>query len=125
MNKKSLVYLLAMGLVATNPALAVAATTSANTIGSMAASAETNINAIKSFIINLFYLIGTCLVGFGLFMFYKDGQQPNQGHAKKGMYSCLIGVLLLLIPVLVGVFAGSVGLDSSKGWENVTKSGGF
>ena len=98
----------------------------ASDLKGMAAAAETNINAIKALALSVFYMAGLFLFGGGLFLIYKDQKQPNQGHAKNGGISIIIGVLLLLIPSLIGIASTSVGgleadsdkaLRSSKGFE--------
>lgn len=98
----------------------------ASTLGEMATSAETNIQAIKKLAMSVFYMIGLFLFGMGLFLLYKDQKTPNQGHAKNGFISIVIGVCLLLIPQLVTIVGTSIGttgasaetaLKSSKGFE--------
>lgn len=123
MNNKYIMAL-ALGTVAlVSPNIAAAA--DAKTLGEMATSAEANIYAIKQLSLSLFYLAGLVLFGGGLFLLYKDQKTPNQGHAKNGFISIAIGVCLLLIPSLLGVFSTSIGGDKAEVTKNLTGSKGF
>lgn len=123
LNKKKKFFLVAFSLIlVASPNLAFA---SVSTIGEMAGIVESNIKAIKSTMLSVFYMIGLVLVGAGLFNIYKDQKQPNQGHAKNGMISFLIGVLMLLIPSMIGILATTVGADAEVAKGALKSDKGF
>ena len=128
MNKKLAIALAIGAITLAIPDVAHAAdavTGKANDISGMAGAVEGNINAIKSLALSVFYMAGLFLFGGGLFLIYKDQKQPNQGHAKNGGISIIIGVLLLLIPSLIGIAATSVGGDSGAAGTALTGKKGF
>lgn len=123
MNTKRLLILTGLaGLALMSPEPAYAA---AQTIGEMAEKAEENIKSIKQLSLSVFYMIGLFLFGVGLFLLYKDQKTPNQGHAKNGFISIVIGVCLLLIPELIGIFSTSIGADASDSQKALESSVGF
>ncbi|MGI2918634.1 hypothetical protein [Vibrio parahaemolyticus] len=93
--------------------------------GEAAKNIEGNIQAIKSMIMSFFYLVGLVLVGVGLFLFYKDNKQPNQGHAKNGLVSLLVGVALLSITSIVALLTGTIGFDAKEANDRIEADAGF
>lgn len=65
-------------------------------------------NSVADLVVNFFYLVGIILFGVGIWLFNKDQKQPGQDHAKKGAYSMMVGVGLILITFLINTFATSV-----------------
>lgn len=92
--------------------LVAASTTPAIAQSKNAADIATNITgqvgAFMKLAISVGYLFGVVLFVFGLYMLYKDSNQPGQGHAKKGFIGLAVGSALLIAPTLMGVGANSV-----------------
>ena len=55
------------------------------------------------------FLIGLIVFLSGLYFFYLDNKQPNQGHAKKGLVGVLVGAALLAAPFLLDVGTETMG----------------
>lgn len=126
MKNNKVLLALGVGVLALNPDLANAASQATpGTVAAMASSAEGNILAIKQLAMSVFYMIGLFLFGMGLFLLYKDQKTPNQGHAKNGFISIVIGVCLLLIPQLVSIVGTSVGVTGDTAKTALSKETGF
>lgn len=126
MKNNKVLLALGVGALALNPDLANAAVQATpGTVAAMASSAEGNILAIKQLAMSVFYMIGLFLFGMGLFLLYKDQKTPNQGHAKNGFISIVIGVCLLLIPQLVSIVGTSVGVTGDTAKTALSKENGF
>lgn len=93
--------------------------------GEAAKEVESNLKAIKSLAISVFALGGVVLVGMGLFLFYKENKQPNQGHAKNGFVSILVGSGLLSISVIVGMVTGTWGGEAKDAQDLIEADKGF
>lgn len=104
------------------PESAMAAT---QTLGDMAIKTEENIKSIKQLSLSVFYMIGLFLFGAGLFLLYKDQKTPNQGHAKNGFVSIIIGTCLLLIPQLVAITTTTIGADANESKKALESAKGF
>lgn len=122
MNKKLLGIMSIMAVVMMSGNVEAANVT---TLGGMALEAEKNIASIKQLAMSVFYMIGLFLFGMGLFLLYKDQKTPNQGHAKNGFISIIIGVCMLLIPQLIGIIGGSMGVDGATATGNIQVPTGF
>lgn len=102
-----------------------AALAASKDLNDMAQNGEKFITSIKSLMISLFFLIGLCLFGFGLFAFYKESKEEGRGHAKRGAISVGVGILLLIIPVAIKLTANTaVGSDANVD-DNVQAEQGF
>lgn len=122
MNKKLLGITSIMAVVMMSGNVEAANVT---TLGGMALEAEKNIASIKQLAMSVFYMIGLFLFGMGLFLLYKDQKTPNQGHAKNGFISIIIGVCMLIIPQLIGIIGGSMGVDGATATGNIQVPTGF
>lgn len=122
-NKFAALAMAGMAVMAlVGPEVALAA---ANDLNGMAQRGEQFIGNLKSLMISLFFLIGLCLFGFGLFSFYKESKEEGRGHAKRGAISVLVGVLLLIIPVAIKMTAATaVGSDANVE-SNIEATSGF
>lgn len=65
------------------------------------------IESAKLFALAIAFMIGLFLFIMGLYGLYKDSKQPGQDHAKKGMISLGIGTLLLIVPTIIAIAAGT------------------
>ncbi|MFS1430224.1 DUF6750 family protein [Vibrio splendidus] len=93
--------------------------------GTAAKNIESNIVFMKSLALSIFSLAGVVLVGMGLFLFYKENKQPNQGHAKNGFVAVIIGSCLLSVSVIIGMVSGTWGANSKDVVDNIEKDKGF
>ncbi len=75
------------------------------------ASFGDTVNALKTLVVLLAYLIGVILFATGLWLVYKDGQESGRGHMKNGIIALIIGSVLLIFPTAVGWTIGSMGED--------------
>ena len=51
---------------------------------------------------------GFALTGMGLYFFWKNEQQPNQDHGKKGFIALIVGGALLSITYIVDAMSTSI-----------------
>lgn len=87
--------------------------------GDIAANLEETTTSFFSLMITFFAFIGLCLVGFGVWMIYKDQKQPGQEYAKKGIIAAVIGAVLLVLPVFVDVGTNTLTGGQEQGSQNI------
>jgi len=78
------------------------------TLGGMACNLRQNLGEFGALIIAFFYLIGFGLTGLGVYFFWKNEQQPNQDHGKKGAVAILVGGGLLSLVYIVDASSQSL-----------------
>lgn len=84
------------------------------------------IDAAKQFALAIAFMIGLFLFIMGLYGLYKDSKQPGQDHAKKGLISLAIGTMLLIVPTVISIAAGTFdGGGDDKASTTYKSSDGF
>lgn len=88
--------------------------------GGVADNLSENANAFFGLALKVFQLVGLCLAGLGLWLWYKDTKQPGQDNMKKAVVAFVVGVCLLVLPSIVDVGANTVvnGSESASGAIN-------
>lgn len=86
---------------------------------------QENITSLKSLALSVMFLIGLVVFGVGIWLFYKDSKQANQGHAKNGFIALIVGALLLSVTTVVGVLGNTVLGSDSEATDNITIDSGF
>jgi hypothetical protein len=71
------------------------------TIATVASNVSDSIINTLGLVFNISYLLGLIVVSSGLYLFHKNGLQPNQGHLKTAVVSLLVGVALLMLPTII------------------------
>ncbi len=109
MNK----YSMALAMMSASTAASAAPSTSSTdcpegTIGGLFCNFRQELGEIAALIIAVFYVIGFALTGMGLYFFWKNEQQPNQDHGKKGFIALIVGGALLSITYIVDAMSTSI-----------------
>ena len=97
-----------LALLVTPSAFATCSSGSAGGLSSMFCNITKEFNSAGDLAVNFFYLVGLILFVAGILLMNKDQKQPGQDHGKKGGFSMLAGVCLILIVFLINTFATSV-----------------
>ncbi len=94
-------------------------------LSGIACNIRTEFGEFGALIVAAFYLLGFFLTGLGVYFFWKNEQQPNQDHGKKGLVAIFVGGGLLSITYLVDASSGTVsGKDVDTGSKIDAELGG-
>lgn len=102
-----------------------AAMAAARDLNDVARNGEQFIASAKSLMIAVFFLLGLCLFGFGLYSFYKESKEEGRGHAKKGFVMVGVGVALLCIVMIVKLTAATALGSDDNVQDNIQAEQGF
>lgn len=92
----------------------------ATTLDDWKDTAGDRMQTIKEIIEMIGWVGGTGLVLLGLFLLYKNSQQPGQDHAKKGIIALLVGGALFALPTIVDIATDTA--TGESGEANMKKS---
>ena len=93
----------------------------AQTLADSAKVVKEQVTGLKDLMLALFGFLGLVLVGVGLFFFYKESKEEGRGHAKKGLFALIVGILLIGIMGVVALGSNSVGLSGAEATQTVNR----
>jgi hypothetical protein len=85
------------------------------TLATVASNISNNIINTLGLVFNIAYLLGLVVFTSGLFLFYKNGNQPNQGHLKPAVVSVFVGAGLLMLPTIIETSLQTMFVSGSEG----------
>lgn len=118
-NAKTKAVALLAALTASQSAFAQSAITNTDcsstkgTLAGFACEFRQQLGEFAALIIGLFYVIGFALTGLGVYFFWKNEQQPNQDHGKKGMIAVLVGGGLISLVYIIEASSASMTGDKN------------